>query len=421
MQQRKFTHLSVGGFIPEEAFWDVGIAEREERRKMKRIYLTIGLAVTVMLSLGVVTPATAFHDGGVAHCDGCHTMHNSEGGVSIIDGGTVGVAGDFLTKGSDPSSTCLNCHQGSGSYHVFNNAGGATNLTPGGDFEWLTKTFTFTGRGSPINGYNLGHNIVAADFGLVADTDITTTAPGGTFPAANLACSSCHDPHGKVTSRTGTVTGSGSYGDADPGGGLILGNYRLLADTNYNPGNSAVTFTAAAPVAATPANGTPETDSAHTDYGSGMSEWCANCHTAFINTSVGTHAHPAGNADNLGGTISGNYNLYVATGVLNGTAGNAYLALVPFERGTADRTALDPTTTMGTNSASNVMCLSCHRAHASAFKNAGRWDFTNELLADSHPLATDGGIDGDDVTAKYYGRDIAVDFGPLVRSGRKQR
>ncbi len=376
----------------------------------------IGVVAVAMLSLGIVSPALAFHDGGVAHCDGCHTMHNSEGGVSIITGGTVGVAGDYLTKGSDPSSTCLNCHQGSGSYHIFNNAGGATNQTPGGDFEWLTKTFTFTGRGSPKHGYNFGHNIVAADFGLVADPDVTTTAPGGTFPAANLACSSCHDPHGKVTSRPGQVTGSGSYGGADPGGGEILGNFRLLGDTGYNPGNSPVTFTAAAPVAATSKNGTPERDNAHTDYGSGMSEWCANCHTAFINTTVGTHAHPAGNGDNLDGEISGNYNMYVATGNLTGVAATSYLALVPFERGTADRTALDPTSTVGPNSASNVMCLTCHRAHASAFPNSGRWDFAAGLLVESHPMSTDGGIDDDDVSASYYGRTIATDFGPGQRS-----
>jgi len=383
---------------------------------MKRNYLTIGAAVVAMLVLGIVSPALAFHDGGVAHCDGCHTMHNSEGGVTIITGGTVGVAGNFLTIGADPSSTCLNCHAGNGSFRVFSNGSGITNLTPGGDFDWLTKTFTFTGRGSPINGYLLGHNVVAGDYGLVADTDITTTAPGGTFPAANLSCSSCHDPHGKVTSRVGTVTGSGSFGGADPGGGLILGNYRLLGDTGYNPGNGPVTFTAAAPVAATVPNGTVEADNAHTDYGSGMSEWCSNCHTAFINTTVGTHAHPAGNGDNLGGTISGNYNSYVATGNLGGVAGTAYLALVPFEQGTIDRTTLNPTGTAGPSGASNVMCLTCHRAHASAFENAGRWDFSTELLVDSHPLTGDGGIIGDEVTAKYYNRDIATVFGPGQRS-----
>ncbi len=387
---------------------------------MKKIYLTIGAAAVALLFLGVLSPALAFHDGGVAHCDGCHTMHNSQGGVTIITGGTVGVAGDFLMKAADPSSTCLNCHQGSGSYHIFNNGAGTNNQTPGGDFIWLTKTITWTGRGSPRNGWNIGHNVVAADFGLIADTDITTTAPGGTFPAADLACSSCHDPHGKVTSRPGQVVGSGSYGGADPVPGVeILGNFRLLADTGYNPGNGPVTFTNAAPVAATVPNGTPERDDAHTDYGSGMSEWCSNCHTAFINTTVGTHAHPAGNGDNLGGTISGNYNQYVATGNLTGVAASSYLALVPFERGVADRTLLNPSgaaATQGPTSASNVMCLTCHRAHASAFPDIGRWDFSTELLVDSHPMTGDGGVTADDITSSYYGRVIATDFGNGQRS-----
>ena len=387
---------------------------------MKKIYLTIGVAAVALLSLGIFSPALAFHDGGVAHCDGCHTMHNSEGGVSIIDGGTVGVAGDFLTKGSDPSSTCLNCHATStsaGGYHIFDYAGLGINQSPGGDFIWLTKEITWTGRGSPRHGYNDGHSIVAADFGLAADPDITTTAPGGTFPAGSLACSSCHDPHGKVTSRPGTVVGSGSYGAADPVPGTeILGNYRLLADTGYNPGNGPVTFTSAAPVAATVPNGTPERNDAHTDYGSGMSEWCANCHTAFISTTVASHVHPAGNADDLGGTIAGNYNLYVATGNLTGVAASSYLSLVPFERGTADRTTLDPTSTQGPTGSSNVMCLTCHRAHASAFPNIGRWDFSVGLLVESHPMTGDGGVTADDITASYYGRDIATDFGPGQRS-----
>ena len=85
---------------------------------MKKINLFLGLLAAVLLCLGFGVTAQAFHDGGVAHCDGCHTMHNSENGESIIEGGTPGVTGDSLTKGTDPSSTCLVCHEGSGSYHV---------------------------------------------------------------------------------------------------------------------------------------------------------------------------------------------------------------------------------------------------------------------------------------------------------------
>jgi hypothetical protein len=32
------------------------------------------------------------------------------------------------------------------------------------------------------------------------------------------------------------------------------------------------------------------------------------------------------------------------------------------------------------------MCLTCHRSHASAFDNMGRWDFEVEFIAESHAL-----------------------------------
>ena len=88
---------------------------------MKKSNLLLGWLAAVMLVLGSGTIAEAFHDGGVAHCDGCHTMHNSESGVSIIENGVVGTAGAHLTIGATPTETCLNCHEGSGTYHVFNN------------------------------------------------------------------------------------------------------------------------------------------------------------------------------------------------------------------------------------------------------------------------------------------------------------
>ena len=56
---------------------------------MRKLRLTV-IALSV---LGLATiPALAFHDAGVAHCNGCHTMHNSQDGVAMNDDGT-GAAG----------------------------------------------------------------------------------------------------------------------------------------------------------------------------------------------------------------------------------------------------------------------------------------------------------------------------------------
>ena len=61
-------------------------------------------------------------------------------------------------------------------------------MTPGGDFGWLKKTYTWfnvvgstTIQQSPGNRH--GHNIVALDYGYDMDYD-KPTAPGGSYPSA---------------------------------------------------------------------------------------------------------------------------------------------------------------------------------------------------------------------------------------------
>jgi hypothetical protein len=107
----------------------------------------------------------------------------------------------------------------------------------------------------------------------------------------------------------------------------------------------------------------------------------------------------------LGTTIAGNYNAYVSTdNPIGGSQPTAYWEIVPFENG-LPFDQLNINSTVGPDSNSKVMCLTCHRAHASAFPDSGRWYFgATEIVAESHPLATDGGADANDVANKYYGR-----------------
>jgi hypothetical protein len=149
-----------------------------------------------------------------------------------------------------------------------------------------------------------------------------------------------------------------------------------------------------------------------------MSEWCANCHPAFLNSSTGGVGgkHPAGKGAKLNADIAKNYNSYVKTGDLSGSQATAYLALVPFEAGISEVVFLDPSSSSGPSSGNaNVMCLTCHRAHASAFQNIGRWDFEASFIADSHPQFGDGGASGNDVVNSYYGRDMTAEFGESQR------
>jgi predicted CXXCH cytochrome family protein len=361
-------------------------------------FATVLLAASVEFGCG-----KGFHSGGVGSCSGCHSTHSPQ------------TSGQLLLLSSDSSSTCLNCHAASGGANspaVFSPDGSA--LTPGGDFYWLTKSFSWLGGESP--GYSHGHNIVAADFNLLPDP-VQAFAPGGSFPAAKLGCTSCHDPHGQVAGGTASgqlpVSKPGSYG-AGNNAGTISGNYRFLGDADYITHGYA--FNSDAPVARqSSVNKYVETDSSHVDYGSGMSEWCGNCHGGILNSDHeaggGAFEHPSGDGELLEQEILTMYNSYVKSGDLSGIAATSYLQFVPFERGTNSLQFLDPNSTAGPDANSNVMCLSCHRAHASAFPHAGRWDFTATLLVNSHPAVGDIGATSNDVYYSYYGRDITTEFG----------
>ena len=248
-------------------------------RKTNRMMVPGIAALAGLLAFGLAGTASAFHGGGVAHCDGCHSMHNS------ADNPVEGTPNGLLLKGSDASSTCLNCHAGAGSatsYHILSTDASAQ--SPGGDFFWLTQSYEFTNwAGTQTSDPdNMGHNVIATDFGLAVDAT-NTVAPGGSYAAADLGCDSCHDPHGQVNGGgTAPISVSGSYGDVPPAG-TIAGNYRLLGDATYG--------LAAAPVAAIGKSAFGggyygESDDHHVAYGENMGEWCASCHGDYINEST---------------------------------------------------------------------------------------------------------------------------------------
>jgi hypothetical protein len=415
-----------------------------------RKLLSFGIAA---LSLGLAANAYAFHSGGVAECDGCHTMHNSEDNAAMGKGPQF-QGNPYLLQGSDASSTCLICHgqpdTTASGYHIMTTGAGQSlpvERTPGGDFAWITQTFTGTVRGNPVTspGERHGHNVVAADFGLVADS-VLTKAPGGTYDATALSCISCHDPHSRarITDAAGTIVyptigtavkpigASGSYPGTSnqPTANQAVGVYRLLAGANYSQMSYSNTtpFTANPPTAIAPStyNRTEAVTDTRVAYGAGMSEWCANCHKAIHNdvvhgTTPTTLIHPAGNgavlsatANDLvgnaaGTTIAALYNAYKKSGDLTGTQASSYDSLVPYEEGTTDRVTLsghaknDGSVTTGPSTgAENVMCLSCHRAHASGFSSMTRWSNVAELIAVDGEWPGTGAVSANAADAKWH-------------------
>jgi len=370
---------------------------------MKGLKLSLVIMAAALLTIGLSGMAYAFHSGGVAECEGCHSMHSPKAG------------GNNLLVGIDQSSTCLTCHQnaadtGPSSYHVSTVDSKLTaglsplQRTPGGDFGWLKKTYTYSYTSGGVttteteDGQTHGHNIVAGDFGYVADSR-NATAPGGTFPSVQLACTSCHDPHGQyrrlqsgVIAKTGApIKASGSYNGAsnEPTATEAVGVYRLLAGAGYT--KDGITFNGV-PAAKAPStyNQTEATNQVRVAYGVATSgghstwgNWCATCHLSMH--SSGNYVHPVD--ESLGSGIATIYGQYVKSGDMTGSAATSFLSLVPFATNSGDYSALAllagntaTASKAGPTSTDKVMCMSCHRAHASGFLEGLRFDQGYEFM-----------------------------------------
>jgi len=425
----------------------------------------LALITFTLFVIGSGGMALAFHDGGVAECGGCHSMHSPNS------------AGTMLLIGGDQSSTCLSCHMHAGdtgpsSYHVATAdadmpAGKAPiQRSPGGDFGWLKKTYNFTVRSTATTelGQSHGHNIVAADYGYVADSS-SNTAPGGTFPSANLACNSCHDPHGKyrrlsngtIVTAGAPIIASGSYNNsfgnssASPiPAGQAVGAYRLLGGSGYSNTVSGTIGYPGVPAAVAPStyNRTEATQQTRVAYGTATTgghqtwaNWCATCHTKMHST--GNYVHPVDVP--MSSTIRTNYTNYVNSsnttgGVFAGDQAGMgpFSTLNPFMENTTDYTVLgshakiDGTYLNGPVAGDQVSCLSCHRAHASGWPEALRWNAEYEIIswADAANNPIWAGIDGGstvsagernrgrtqaETLAAYYDRPAKV-FGAYQRS-----
>jgi predicted CXXCH cytochrome family protein len=414
---------------------------------MTRI-LRVFLLAAAVLALALLGPATyAFHEGGVANCGGCHSMHFSP-------------APDSLLMKSDRSSTCLRCHERAGdtgpsSYHVSTPSSELANTTdipkqrgPGGDFGWLRQTLTaLNTRGSAVTnaGNTRGHNIIAADNGYTFVDG--PSAPGGTMPASELACTSCHDPHsrarrlsdGSVVYPTSTapiapIFESGSYGFI-PAAGEAAGVYRLLGGSAYQAFASGPSFPGnPAAVVNSTYNRTEAVTQTRVAYGHGTTggyaswgKWCSTCHPNMHKDSSSNLVHIVD--DQLNGEAT-TYNSYIKTGDVTGTVGTSFTSLVPFASNTNDVATLaalaviDDSNLSGPAATDRIACLSCHRAHAGGWRYALRWNGEAEFLtlADAGGAPVYPGVDAglgnqgqynrgytvNQMRAAYYDRPVTV-------------
>ncbi|MCP4203382.1 MAG: hypothetical protein GY769_15800, partial [bacterium] len=158
-------------------------------------YLPLLSAIAAISCLCQPSTAIAFHERGVANCDGCHVMHDSQDGFPL-GFGDVGA----LLKGPSASDVCLSCHATELGAVLADDPLFPSPEMGGGNFVFLFEDNLNDGpegATNPIPGEAAGHSIVAPGYGLATDSR-HPLSPGGSFPASELGCTSCHDPHGNA-------------------------------------------------------------------------------------------------------------------------------------------------------------------------------------------------------------------------------
>jgi len=355
------------------------------------------------------------------------------------------------------SSVCLSCHEGTTTFDyqvaTVDTAmapGIPPNMmTPGGDFAWLKKTYTWVdGTVFTENGETHGHNIVAPDYGYLADAT-NVVAPGGSYPAQNLSCTSCHDPHGRyrvfadgtvgVSGEPVSESGSLSVGGipVNPEVGKTVGTYRMLAGAGYQMVSATVVpaFLYNAPAAMAPSdyNRSEAVTQTRVAYGNGVSLWCANCHTSYVTGGGGSGGgvdvgpHHQNGSFNFQTDMVARYNTYLKTGDLSGDGTNTFLSLVPFSSPYSntvdDRNSLaamarsDDLNLQGPSTQDSINCLTCHRAHASGWPYMLRWNFASPFMVyngsypgidNGAPVAYSMGRTEAETRRAYYDRPVDV-------------
>lgn len=316
-------------------------------------------------------------------CVNCHTMHNSQGGaeMQLKDGETD-------PQGNLVRGTCVGCHGSvpAGADNIITNIpqvwhAAATDLA-GGNFKYVVTDDTY------------GHNVEGIKD---ADATLTNTPPGYAAAmdpastdyatASRLTCAGQNGCHGNRDNSGNYAGVSGAHHGSDAvlkfggiveasQGASVATSYRFLykvkggEDTDWQN-----TVGAADHNEYKGAVYAARTTMAWADVNT-ISELCAECHGSFHMsgaTGIGTASPWIRHPTDVLIPNSGEY----------ASISTTYNPTVPVARATIPNAA-SGTVAAGTDI---VMCLSCHRAHASGYADILRWDYST-MIANGGSLST---------------------------------
>ncbi len=381
--------------------------------KKSKIVLLAGLSGATLLAYGVFTTPSEARVGG--KCENCHTMHNSQDGadntqVHIGAGAGWNPATSQLTNAGTTSeqaqllkADCVGCHTAT-------NANSTIITDSSGNKVPIVYNLGGTYPAGALAGGNFALNSGAANIyghnvNGIAATQVDSTMQIAWAPGAGVACGvSCHDSlaisetsmtsnfdydgisQGKISGCKACHNKVGHHNPSD-------NSYRFLGGHGAAVGVDVVVNTdgnfpyedpdwEVAPNASTHNFYQKSTGSKNS-----MGEFCAGCHQDF---------HAPGGANGFGSDNGGDDNTDALI-VKNSAVVNPWLRhptnvnipldplgeyaamnlvdynpAVPVAQNAADAVA----DRHRINAGDQVMCLSCHRAHASEYPDALRFNYT---------------------------------------------
>ena len=367
-------------------------------RGTEQILKAVFLSMLMVLVLPKFTQARV-----TGQCSNCHTMHNSQNAATMIKD-------PINSQNEDPS--CIECHNGPRSVLLRMNCVGCHGQDPEGASNIIAlsnipqvahNAATDLAGGNYKNVFSYddrGHNVHGFKTVIPQDNILHNTPPGykqdydpssgkytpGLFPSADqVMCAGRNGCHGNrdQTSQMMAIKGAHHADDkilkfgadfTETGQGDSVGtSYRFLYKVHGGEDNDWQATSGAADHneykgAPLGARGQTQTWS---DV-STISDLCAECHGKFHaggltgDSGIGSASPWLRHPTDVILPNSGEYSAYNTDGI-------TYSLEAPVARQTIPNAA-SGTIALGSDV---VMCLSCHKAHASQYPDALRWDYSN--------------------------------------------
>lgn len=398
-------------------------------KKFLVIFISALFALSILDIHSVQGITGLYHSYDNIPCGDCHSLHGSN------DGNSGANYRELLHK-KNITDLCLSCHTKGNETPMtadlpsVNNSDWVAPIVmtldgtdpsgiamPAGDFYWSNI--------DPQKGHNPAYTNggVATSQSMKADNTLGINPPGGSIINGDWACNSCHGIHDRFGADVSAwrqllrkVNGICVTGDVSAYG-VESANGNCTQNQNYEPvkSNSRGDVQGANYITARKdGNATEganlfadESDTNKNVYRGGFSSFCAACHGDFHGGNNETRItdngktringawlrHPSNVRMNEPGIKYGIITYTATISNVQGTNPNPpgydwkYPLVQPANDFTVKKdvvSANDPSTAKGD---SQIMCLTCHKAHASKFENMTRWD------PGSHSFIANGEID----------------------------